>query len=148
MKVLYFGKTLIFEHWQLKTLAIGIGFWGFKHIGLWGLILEWVWSWSMLSMCVWSRCQISTAKIQQHFTLFSWLKSDNASPQMRHNSQNAILTKLSTWECDNGDAPFSWWKSGRVSHLVHYSALAGFCICVYGVHWHARTVMSQSPSRR
>ena len=28
---------------------------------------------------------------------------------------------------------FSWWKSGKVSRLVHYSAPAGFHACVYNM---------------
>ena len=65
-------------------------------------------------------------KIWQHFALFSWQKSSNASPQVRHSTQNAILTKLSSWEYSNGDAPFSRWKSDRVSHLVCYCTPTGF----------------------
>ena len=41
---------------------------------------------------------------------------------MRHSTQNAILTKLLTWEYGNGVAPFSRQKSSKVSHLVHYGA--------------------------
>ena len=91
----------------------------------------------MLSKFVWNRCQILTVKIQQHFTLFSWQKSNNASTQMHHNTSNAVLTKLSTWEYGNGDTPFSWQKFGRVSCLVCYGALVSrLCIqhvstCLY-----------------
>ena len=38
---------------------------------------------------------------------------------MHHSMQNTILTKLLPWEYDNGDAPFSWWKSDRVSCIAH-----------------------------
>ena len=38
---------------------------------------------------------------------------------MHHSMQNTILTKLLPWEYDNGDAPFSWWKFGRVSCIAH-----------------------------
>ena len=101
----------------------------------------------MLSKCVWSRCQISTTKIRQHFALFSWRKSDGASPQMHHSTQNAILTKPSTWEYENRDAPFSRLKSSSVSCSVHYGASAVFRICVHNAYRHARTVMSRSPSK-
>ena len=127
--------------------AIGISFRDFKCVGLWGLILEWVWFRSTLSKCIWSHCQISTAKIKQHLTLFSWRKSSSASPQMHYSMQNIILTKLSTWEYGNREFPFSWWKFGKVSRLVRYGALVGFRICVYGAHWHARTLTSRNLSK-
>ena len=87
-----------------------------------------------------------TTKIWQHFALFSWRKSDNAFPQVRHSTQNAILTKLSLWEHDNGGAPFSRQKFNRVSCLVRYSALARFHSCVYGACQHACVRTSSSPS--
>ena len=57
---------------------------------------------------------------------------------MRHSTQNAILTKLSTWEYGNGGNPFSRRKSGRVLRLVSYSAPAGFRVYVYGAYQHAQ----------
>ena len=113
----------------------------------WGLVSEWVWSRSILSKYVWNCYQISIVKIRQHFTLFSWRKSSNASPQMRHSAQNALLTKLLMWEYSNGDAPFSWRKFSMVLHLVRYGVLAGFCIYVYGTYKHACIVTSRSPSK-
>ena len=86
-------------------------------------------------------------KIRQHFVLFSWQKFSSVLPQMCHSMQNTILTKLSTWEYGNGDAPYSWWKSGRVLCLVCYGAPIGFHVCVYGAYRHAHTVTSQSPSK-
>ena len=114
---------------------------------LWGLIIEWVWSRSMLSKCVWSRCQISIVKIRQHFTLFLWRKYGSTLPQMHHSTQNAILIKLLTWEYGSGDAPFLLWKFSRVSCLVCYGTLVGFCVCVYDAYQHGHTVMSRSPSK-
>ena len=66
---------------------------------------------------------------------------------MCHSTPNAILTKLSTWEYSNGDAPFSQQKFGKVSRLVRYGASAGFRICVYGVYWHAWIMTSRSLSK-
>jgi len=42
------------------------------------------------------------------------------------------------------DTPFSWKKSGRVSHLVYYGALAGFHACVYDARQHVHTKASQN----
>ena len=44
---------------------------GLGSMHLLDLVLERVWSRSMLSKCVWNRCQISMVKIQQHFVVFS-----------------------------------------------------------------------------
>ena len=59
--------------------------------------------------CGLDRCFLSVFGIiaRQHFALFLWQKSSIALPQIRHSTQNAILTKLSTWEYGNGDALFS-----------------------------------------
>ena len=119
----------------------------FKWIGLWGLDSERVWSRSILPKCVWERCQISMAKIQLHFALFSGQKFSSALPQVRHSTQNTILTKLSPWEYNNRDALFSQWKSGRVLRLVCYGALARFRACVYGTCQHAYTRTSRSLSK-
>ena len=66
---------------------------------------------------------------------------------MCHSTSSVILTKLSMWEYGNGDAPFSQWKSDRVSRLVLYGALARFCVYVYGAYWNARIVTSQRPPK-
>ena len=114
---------------------------------LWGLVLEWAWSWSILSKCDWNHCQISTAKIWQHFALFSWRESSSTLPTVHHSTRNTVLTKLLMWEYGNGDASFSWRKILQVLHLVHYGASEGFCICVCSVYQHARTETSRSPSK-
>ena len=114
----------------IEKTVIGISFRGFKCVGLWVLVSEWVWSWSMFPKCDWSYCQIPMVKIRQHFALFLWWKSDSASPHMHHSTPNTILTKILTWECGNGDAPFSRQKFGRVLRLVHNDALARFRVCI------------------
>ena len=57
-------------------------------------------------------------KIRQHFTLFSQWKSNNASPQVHHSTQNAILTtnKVPHFHDDN-PTEFFIWCANRVSRL-------------------------------
>jgi len=62
--------------------------------------------------------------------LFSLWKFGSTLPQVRHSTQNTILTRLSPWEYDNGDTPFSQKKSGKVSRLVCYGTSARFHACV------------------
>ena len=81
------------------------------------------------------------------FCLTLWWKSNSALPQMRHNTQNAILTMILMWEYGNGNALFSRRKFGIVSRLVRYGAFVGVCVCVYGAYWQAGTMMSRSPSK-
>ena len=66
---------------------------------------------------------------------------------MCHGTPNAIPTKFSMWECDSGDTQFLQRKSGKVSRLVCYGALARFHVCVYGKYQHACIVTSRSPSK-
>ena len=64
-----------------------------------------------------------------------------------HSTQNIILTKLSLWEYDNGEAQFSWWKSGRVLRLVRYGAPAVFHAYAYDACQHACARTSRNPSK-
>ena len=60
-------------------------------------------------------------KIQQHFALSSWRKSGSILPQVCHNAQNNILTKLLPWEygkkmphCHGENPEFRVW--GAMAH--------------------------------
>ena len=94
----------------------------------------------------------------EHFGIvakFPWRKSSSISPYFCGRNPASLRLKCfithktlfsPNFHCENMATKmpyFSWWKSGRVLHLVHYGALVGFHAYVHDMRQYVHTKASQ-----